>query len=75
MLIHDLLKEEMGKILDPIAKPLEVVDGKPYVIMVVRRQRRGQDHDHRQDRQQAHPRRQIGDHGRGRHLPPAADNS
>jgi len=35
MLIHDLLKEEMGKILDPIAKPLEVVDGKPYVIMVV----------------------------------------
>ncbi|HPQ70378.1 MAG TPA: signal recognition particle-docking protein FtsY [bacterium] len=35
MLIHDLLKEEMGKILEPIAKPLEVVDGKPYVIMVV----------------------------------------
>ena len=35
MLIHDLLKEEMGKILEPIAKPLEVVDGKFYVIMVV----------------------------------------
>lgn len=35
MLIHDLLKEEMSKILAPTAKPLNVVDGKPYVIMVI----------------------------------------
>ena len=61
-----LLSKEIGRILKPSEKPFAVDRAKqPFVVLVARRQRHGQNDHHRQDREPPEKRRAQDRHGRG----------
>ena len=48
--VQGVLAAEVEKVLAPVARPLAIAGARPFVMLVVGRQRLGQDHDHRQAR-------------------------
>ncbi len=74
--VKRILAGEVEKVLAPVAMPLAIDRAKkPFVLLMIGRQRLRQDHHHRQARPQAHGAGPERDDRRRRHLPGGGDRA
>ncbi len=74
--IRGLVAGEIENVLRPVEQPFTIDPAKkPFVVLGRRRERLGQDDDHRQARRAAQSRRQVRDAGRRRHVPRGRDRA